>query len=182
MAGNPKFTVLYEKMRGKSFDIDRDIMSIGRRDGMDICIKEPGMSGHHADIIRGEKGGKFFYTLRDNNSTNGTRINNVPVKEQELKNSDLILFGSVEVLFDGIDDEDTTPSQMFGTQTHTIDLSSIDNTGTTPIQGGANLNPFAARDQEKHAKVQKVLVIGSVLLGIAVAGVALFAIWRMFSI
>jgi len=182
MAGNPKFTVLFEKMRGKSFEIDRDIMSIGRRDGMDICIKEPGLSGHHADIIRGEKDGKFFYTLRDNDSTNGTRVNNIPIKEQVLRNSDLILFAGVEVLFDGADEDETTPSQMFGTQTHTIDLSSLENTGTTPLHGGGNLNPFAVRDQEKHAKVQKLLILGSVLLGIAVAAVAVYTILHMFSI
>ena len=47
---NPKFKVLYEKLRGKTFEINRDAMSIGRRDTMDICIKDATLSGHHADI------------------------------------------------------------------------------------------------------------------------------------
>ena len=38
MADHPKLTVLYEKLRGKTFEIDKDQMSIGRRDGMDIHI------------------------------------------------------------------------------------------------------------------------------------------------
>ena len=96
---NPKFTVLFEKLRGKTFEINRDAMSIGRRDSMDICIKDATLSGHHADIIRSERDGKIVYILRDNDSTNGTKVNNVPITEHELKNSDLILFGAVEVLF-----------------------------------------------------------------------------------
>ena len=103
---NPTFKVLYEKLRGKTFEINRDAMSIGRRDTMDICIKDSTLSGHHADIIRSERDGKTVYILRDNDSTNGTKVNNVPITEQELKNSDLILFGAVEVLFDGDDESD----------------------------------------------------------------------------
>ena len=98
MADNPKLTVLFEKLRGKTFEIDKDEMSIGRRDSNDICIKDSSLSGHHADIFRREVDGKTVYVLRDNDSTNGTRINNVAVTgEQTLKNSDLILFGGVDI-------------------------------------------------------------------------------------
>lgn len=103
MADNPKLTVLYEKLRGKVFELNKDQMSIGRRDGNDIVIKDASLSGHHADILRVERDGKTVYILRDNDSTNGTRINNLPITEQELKNSDIILFGGVEVLFDSND-------------------------------------------------------------------------------
>ena len=109
MADNPKLTVLFEKLRGKTFEIDKDEMSIGRRDSNDICIKDSSLSGHHADIFRREVDGKTVYVLRDNDSTNGTRINNVAVTgEQTLKNSDLILFGGVEVLFDSNEETDNS--------------------------------------------------------------------------
>ena len=121
MADNPKLTVLFEKLRGKTFELNKESMSVGRRDGMDICIKDPSLSGYHADFIRSERDGKVVYTLRDHDSTNGTRINNVPITEQELKNSDIILFGAVEVLYDSNNGDDSGISQ-----THTIDLSSID--------------------------------------------------------
>ena len=81
MAG-PKFTVLFEKLRGTTFDLDREVMSIGRRDGMDICIKDSSMSGHHADIIAVERNGKKTFVLRDNDSTNGTKINGVQVQDR----------------------------------------------------------------------------------------------------
>ena len=51
---------------------------------MDICIKDASVSGHHADLIKSERDGRVVYILRDNNSSNGTRINNIPITEQEL--------------------------------------------------------------------------------------------------
>ena len=85
MEKKPKFTVLYEKLRGKSFEIDRDTMSIGRKDSADIQLVDGSVSSHHADIIRSEKNGEVCYILRDNDSTNGTKINNEPITEQVLK-------------------------------------------------------------------------------------------------
>ncbi len=169
MAGNPKLTVLFEKLRGKTFEIDKDEMSIGRRDGMDICLKDSSLSGHHADIIRTERDGKNVYILRDNDSTNGTRINNVPITEQELKNSDLILFGGVEVLFDS---DDAGENGTF-TQTHTIDLSSIDsNVSTVPTM--TNLSPFAGRDDKRHALIQAIMIAAIVLVALAVIALIVY--------
>ena len=170
MADYPKLTVLFEKLRGKTFELNKEQMSIGRRDGNDICIKEPSLSGHHADIIRTERDGKPVYILRDNDSTNGTRINNVPITEQELKNSDIILFGGVEVLYDNGEDADDTLNL-----THTIDLSNIDSNIST-VEPMINFSPFADREKEKHAKVQKLIftVVALAVLAVIGFGVYLF--------
>ena len=96
MAGTPKLIVLSSQFRGKQFELTNDFYTVGRSDERDICIKDSSLSSHHCDIIRS---GETFI-VRDNNSTNGTRINNVPVSEQELMNSDIIQFGGIEVLFD----------------------------------------------------------------------------------
>ena len=177
MADHPKLTVLFEKLRGKTFEIDKDQMSIGRRDGMDICIKDSSLSGHHADIIRAEQNGKTVYILRDNDSTNGTRINNVPITEQVLKNSDLILFGGVEVLFDS--NEETDNSGF--TQTHTIDISSIDsNISTVPAL--SNMNPFAKQEAKRHAMVQMALIGVLGLVGLGLVGLVVWLVIRMMSI
>ena len=37
---NPRFIVLSEKLRGKTFEISKDEMSIGSHDGNDICIDD----------------------------------------------------------------------------------------------------------------------------------------------
>lgn len=173
MADTPKLTVLFEKMRGKTFELNKDSMTVGRRDGMDICIKDPSLSGYHADIIRSERDGKTVYILRDHDSTNGTRINNVPITEQELKNSDIILFGGIEVLYDNSADSDNTISQ-----THTIDLSSIDSkTSTVPTL--SNLDPFAMQEKARTAKNQKLMLLGMGLLGLLVVAMMVFALVRI---
>lgn len=167
MSGNPKFTVLYEKLRGKTFELDKEVISIGRRDGVDICLKDASISGHHADLIRTERDGKVVYILRDNDSSNGTRVNNVPITEQELNNDDLILFGMVEVLYAGGGNSANTG---FAQTTHTIDLTSIDsNMSTVPTV--SSLNPFADAEQKKHDLITKLLIAGAVLLGLC--GVAI---------
>ena len=174
MAGNPKFTVLFEKLRGKTFELNKDVMSIGRRDGMDICIKDSSLSGHHADIIRGERDGKYFFTLRDNDSTNGTKVNGVPVTEQELKNSDLILFGAVEVLFDG-NDGNVDPGSY--SPTITLDIDNLDSSST--VSNALNLNPLANIEKQKAALTQKLIIAA-----LAVAGLALIVAigWVVVSI
>ena len=151
---NPKFKVLYEKLRGKTFEINRDAMSIGRRDTMDICIKDPTLSGHHADIIRSQRDGKTVYILRDNDSTNGTKVNNAPITEHELKNSDLILFGAVEVLFDGDSESDGATTFQ---PTVTLDLSLDSGISTAPTL--SNLNPLAEQEEKKRALTHRLMVI-----------------------
>ena len=98
---NPRFIVLSEKLRGKIFELSKDEMSIGSRDGNDICIDDASVSEHHADIFHREIDGKIVCVLRDNNSLNGIRINNAVITgEQVLENLDIIQFGESEVLFD----------------------------------------------------------------------------------
>ena len=98
MAENPKLTVLFEKLRGKSFELNKDLISAGRGDGMGILIAEPSLSRHHCDFIRTERD---TYIVRDNGSTNGTRVNNIPVTELELRDEDIVQLGIVELLYTG---------------------------------------------------------------------------------
>ena len=118
MAGTPKLIVLSEKLRGKTFELTKDVQSAGRTEDKDICIKDPTISSHHCDFVKTEKS----YILRDNQSTNGTRVNNVPITEQELKNSDILQLGGVEILYDCDDD---TATSVTRTQTG-IDLDSTE--------------------------------------------------------
>ena len=70
-----------------TFDTDRVI--IGRRAECDIPIKDPAVSGSHAEIEFVGNG----YILRDLGSTNGVHIKGRQVKEYALKNEDLITIG-----------------------------------------------------------------------------------------
>ena len=174
---NPKFKVLYEKLRGKTFEINRDAMSIGRRETMDICIKDSTLSGHHADIIRSQRDGKTVYILRDNDSTNGTKVNNVPITEQELKNSDLILFGAVEVLFDGDDESDGVTTFQ---PTVTLDLSLDSGVSSAPTL--ANLNPLAEQEEKKRELSRKIMIAAVVAAGLLMAGGLAYLLIKMLKI
>lgn len=171
MAKTPKLTVLFEKLRGQIFTLDKDTISVGRKDGMDIVLKDGSVSGHHADIIRTEnEDGEVIYTLRDNDSTNGTRINNTPVTEQVLKNSDLITFGNVEVLFDG-DSGDSNAAGDFSHLTHTIDISSLEENTTAP-QTLTNFNARTVKEAQNNARIQKGMLLTFILIGAVLVGLA----------
>ena len=170
MGKNPKFTVLYEKLRGKSFEIDRETMSIGRKDSSDIQLADGSVSSHHADIIRVENDGDVKYILRDNDSTNGTKVNNEPITEKELKNSDLICFGHVEVLFDS-----GTGKNEDSHFTHTIDLGSA-TTNTTTTQTLTNFSVRTMNEKKKQAKTNWLLNI------ILISGGALLALFVIYTI
>ena len=88
-----------------------------------------------------------------------------------------ILFGGVEVLFDS--NEETDNSGF--TQTHTIDISSIDsNISTVPAL--SNMNPFAKQEAKRHAMVQMALIGVLGLVGLGLVGLVVWLVIRMMSI
>ena len=80
------------------------------------------------------------------------------------------MFGGVEVLYDNGEDADDTLNL-----THTIDLSNIDSNIST-VEPMINFSPFADREKEKHAKVQKLIftVVALAVLAVIGFGVYLF--------
>ena len=174
MEKNPKFTVLYEKLRGKSFEITGEVMSIGRKDSVDIQLVDGSVSSHHADIIRTEQNGEVCYVLRDNDSTNGTKVNNEPITEQVLKNSDLISFGHVEVLFDGAGGSET--SQHI---THTIDLGNTV-TNTTTSQTLSNFSARMMKEKKKNEQTNLLMKIIIAVCGLMVLAFVAITIAQMF--
>ena len=173
MANNPKLTILFEKMRGMVFELDKEQMSVGRKEGVDICIKEGSLSSYHCDFIRMEDGG---YMLRDNNSTNGSRVNNEPVTERVLKNSDIIQLGSVEILYDSNDNSHTGTIS----RTHTIDLDSTE-LNMAGVRELTNLSPFAQAQREKQKKVNAMIKLGIAAFGVLLAALVVFVAIKMFN-
>ena len=107
MDGTPKLITLSEQFRGRTFELTKEEMTIGRVDQRDICIKDPTVSTNHCTIFI--RNGMFIVV--DNNSTNGTRINGTPIEpgvETELNNTDVLQVGGIELLFDSDDKSVTT--------------------------------------------------------------------------
>ena len=161
MATNPKLIVLSEKLRGKSFELEKDTVTVGRTDKSDICIKDATISTNHCEFIRSGD----TYILKDSGSTNGTRINNVPVADegQELSNSDILQFGAVEIFFDSNDGSATSI-----TRTHTgIDLDSTE-VGLGTVKNLGNFSPYEKGG--KGGMSQKVMLglVFALVVGIVV--------------
>ena len=97
----PKIQVLSEgAQRGTSFPLTKETYSLGRAESCDICIPDSTISGHHCTLIQGEDN---TYSLRDEGSTNGTRINGEHVEEGvevKLNNGDIFQVGGIELLYD----------------------------------------------------------------------------------
>ena len=82
---------IYGPMLGKKFILETEETHIGRGEGCEIVLELDNVSRRHCSLLLRE-GGVF---LRDNNSTNGTYLNNVEVPgETPLRSGDLIKVGS----------------------------------------------------------------------------------------
>ena len=171
MAGVPNLIILSEQFRGKSFDLTGEKYSVGRIDQREICIKDPTVSTYHCEFIK--KGST--YILKDCGSTNGTRINNIPISgEQELQSSDILQIGGVEILYDC---EDKSVTTAIKTQTG-INLQGAQ-VGISTIKEMANFSPFAS-DKKKNAKNQKIMIIFVVILVLVIIALLAYLSKIMF--
>lgn len=80
---------------GKEFRLSGDRSVIGRLAGSEVELQDPGASRRHAEIRRqGDD-----YVLVDLGSTNGTLLNDSPVKESTLNDGDRITIGRTVLEF-----------------------------------------------------------------------------------
>src|SRR5438552_7211656 len=79
----------------QSFELDKDIATIGRLKESDIVLSDPGASRRPAEIRRTPDG----YVLVDLGSTNGTMVNERSVSEQPLSEGDRITIGRTVLEF-----------------------------------------------------------------------------------
>jgi len=104
----------YRLKEGKS-------LRIGRMNDNDIIIKNPAVSGHHATI---ESDGEVFF-LADNQSSNGSFVNNQLVIYRRLDHKDVITIGSQSMIFAYLDGESPPAASVEdeGLKTIAIDTS-----------------------------------------------------------
>lgn len=80
---------------GMEYELDDFPVFIGRDEACTVCLPVPSVSRQHAVISR--KVDKFF--IKDQDSTNGTYINNKIITEAEIKHGDEITVGEVTLKF-----------------------------------------------------------------------------------
>jgi hypothetical protein len=84
------------KEPGRTFELRKDRMSIGRSRESDIFLEDLAVSRLHASIYRDDQGN---YILRDENSANGTSVNGMRVNEHRLADGDEIQVGQTTLSF-----------------------------------------------------------------------------------
>lgn len=170
MAGSPKITILSEQLRGKTFELTKDVYTVGRIEERDICIVDPTISTYHGSFVKNCN----TYIIKDNNSTNGTRVNNVPVVEQELKNSDIIQLGDVEMLYDCEDKDSSTDktSNITG-----ISLN-VNPTSSSSIKKMETISQYSGNRKDNRKNQIIIFIIIGVLV-LAVLGLLGYVGFRM---
>jgi len=93
MPGKLEFS--FNSIRLDEFALDKEVMTIGRKDDNDIRIENLAVSGHHAKLLT------IFDDsfLEDLDSTNGTYVNGQPITKHPLKNGDVIVIGKHELRY-----------------------------------------------------------------------------------
>ncbi|HXM47015.1 MAG TPA: sigma 54-interacting transcriptional regulator [Pyrinomonadaceae bacterium] len=92
---NPRLVAINGSLKGSTFPLEEDQISIGRESASSISLSHSSVSRRHCLIER--NAGDFV--IRDLDSFNGTFVNGVPVKEQTLMHADQIKVGSIALLF-----------------------------------------------------------------------------------
>src|SRR5258706_12306601 len=92
---NPRLVAINGSLKGSTFPLKEDQISIGRESASSISLSHSSVSRRHCLIERNASD----FVIRDLDSFNGRCVNGVPVKEQTLMHADQIKVGSIALLF-----------------------------------------------------------------------------------
>jgi hypothetical protein len=81
---------------GRHFPLGDGPVTLGRLPDCDVVLNDPNVSRRHAEFRRTTDG----VVVTDLGSTNGTRVNGVPVREQQLASGDEVTVGSTTLVFE----------------------------------------------------------------------------------
>ncbi len=140
---------------GTTHELAEELITIGRAPDNTIILEDPSVSGRHAQLQRvGET-----YRIKDLESTNGTKVNGIPITETALRIDDRIRFGAIEARLE----PDTRGSQP---------LPVLEEIAAKPAESSAapvdfaNASPF--RQKAKDRDRLQLIIFGAA----AVAGLA----------
>ncbi len=92
----PKLILTTEAQGKVAYEFAEGSITIGRAPDNMIVIDDPSVSNRHAVMeLTGET-----YRLKDLESTNGTRVNGVPITETVLRFDDRIGFGAIDARYE----------------------------------------------------------------------------------
>jgi len=154
----PKLIVTTDTQGKIAYEFTEDLITIGRAPDNMIVIEDASVSGRHAQLeVAGET-----YRLKDLESTNGTRVNGIPITDTPLRFDDRIRFGGVEARFE----PDTRGSQPLPT-VEQIEAKGAE-TSVAPINF-ENASPFPRRSAERDP-IRTVIIAAAVVAILAFVG------------
>jgi Nif-specific regulatory protein len=147
---NPRLITINGSLKGNTFTLGKDQISIGRESASGISLAHGSVSRRHCLI---KKVGDDF-VISDLDSFNGTFVNGIPVKEQTLVHADQIKIGSIALLFLVDEGEDPTSSNMVQ-----LDDSNLLSRATRQMRPATLLNASeeALRQSPEHERVARDL-------------------------
>ena len=164
----PRLVAQSTEFEGKVFDLNGPEITVGRLADNKIQIEHASVSGHHAVL----KLSGLDYTIKDLESTNGTRINGERITEQKLRRNDSLRLGNIELLYDS---EHQPPGQPMPTPSERVNLAECSSKGRP--DNFTNAAPVAKRIKGKLET--RWTFIFAVLGILVVAGLGYFT-WVVF--
>jgi pSer/pThr/pTyr-binding forkhead associated (FHA) protein len=153
-------TGISEDVKGRYIELDIHTVTVGRLDDNTVVIDNPTVSSHHAQIVRTEEG----FALKDLGSTNGTRVNSRDVTEAQLRPQDTVQFGSIEFIFDDLEDTRRSRSPSVSTTKVTEETGA----GVKP-ESFDSISPFGAEKKDsKRTWFVLITLIGLLALGVVI--------------
>jgi pSer/pThr/pTyr-binding forkhead associated (FHA) protein len=118
-------------------------------------IDDPSVSSRHAQVeLSGE-----VYRIKDLDSTNGTRVNGIPITETTLRFEDRIRFGGVDARFEA-DTRGTQPLPVF----EEIEIEAKPAESSAAPVDFASASPFRAREKDRDPTRTVVLAAAGIAL------------------
>ena len=109
----PVFYGIAGPAKGRKIVLGPDAITIGRCSDMAVCVADPKLSSHHADIVSTDGA----CVLRDCMSTNGTFVNGELVAEARLAPNDRIRMGRSEFVFTRLGELDEVAATLTAGET-----------------------------------------------------------------
>jgi predicted component of type VI protein secretion system len=154
----PKLIVTTEAQGKIGYEFTEELITIGRAPDNMIVVEDPSVSSRHAQL---ERSGDT-YRLKDLETTNGTRVNGLPIKDTLLRFDDRVRFGKVDARFE---------SDVHGSQPlprlEEIAAATAE-TSAAPVDF-ANASPFPRRQKDADPTHKAILA------AVAVAALAFLA-------
>ncbi len=143
----PKLILTTEAQGKVAYEFAERSITIGRAPDNMIVIDDPSVSNRHAQLeLSGET-----YRLKDLDSTNGTKVNGIPITQTTLRFEDRIRFGAIEARFE----PDVRGSQPLP-QRETIEAKLAESSAAP--SGFGNASPFRQRSTSRDS--ERFIVFG----------------------